>query len=82
MTPAGTDRRTSSTNSLGGGDRTVFPVRVFWVPGGLPTRVKLAGLISGRETYRPPVMLQRAILKKDPSRARIVAGEPAGGRDA
>lgn len=58
-------------------DRTVVPVRVFWVPGGLPTRVKLAGLIAGRETYRPPEMLQRAILKKDPSRARIVAGEPA-----
>ncbi|MCW1957093.1 MAG: glycerol-3-phosphate 1-O-acyltransferase [Mycobacterium sp.] len=60
-----------------GEDRTVVPVRVFWVPGGLPTRVKLAGLISGRDTYRPPEMLQRAILKKDPSRARIVAGEPA-----
>ncbi len=58
-------------------DRTVIPVRVFWVPGGLPTRVKLAGLISGRDTYRPPQVLQRAILRKDPSRARIVAGEPA-----
>ncbi|MGI9124410.1 MAG: glycerol-3-phosphate 1-O-acyltransferase, partial [Mycobacterium sp.] len=60
-----------------GNDRTVVPVRVFWVPGGLPTRVKLAGLISGRDHYRPPEILQRAILKKDPSRARIVAGEPA-----
>ena len=60
-----------------GEDRTVVPVRVFWVPGGLPTRVKLVGLISGRETYRPPEFLQRAILRKDPSRARIVAGEPA-----
>ncbi len=58
-------------------DRTVVPVRVFWVPGGLPTRVKLAGLISGRETYRPPAVLQKAILKKDPSRARVVAGDPA-----
>ena len=58
-------------------DRTVVPVRVFWVPGGLPTRVKLAGLMSGRETYRPPEILQRAILKKDPSRARVVAGDPA-----
>jgi glycerol-3-phosphate O-acyltransferase len=60
-----------------GEDRSVVPVRVFWVPGGLPTRVKLVGLISGRDTYRPPEFLQRAILKKDPSRARIVAGEPA-----
>ena len=58
-------------------DRTVVPVRVFWVPGGLPTRVKVVGLLSGRETYRPPEILQRAILRKNPSRARIVAGEPA-----
>jgi glycerol-3-phosphate O-acyltransferase len=58
-------------------DRNVVPVRVFWVPGGLPTRVKLAGLIAGRDTYRPPEILQRAILRKDPSRARVVAGEPA-----
>ena len=65
-------------NELNAGeDRTVVPVRVFWVPGGLPTRVKLAGLISGRDTYRPPEILQHAILRKDPSRARIVAGEPA-----
>ncbi len=60
-----------------GDDRSVVPVRVFWVPGGLPTRVKLAGLISGRETYRPPKLLQRGILHKDSSRARIVAGDPA-----
>ena len=60
-----------------GEDRSVVPVRVFWVPGGLPTRVKLVGLVSGRETYRPPERLQQAILRKDPSRARIVAGEPA-----
>jgi glycerol-3-phosphate O-acyltransferase len=58
-------------------DRSVVPVRVFWVPGGLPTRVKLVGLISGRDTYRPPEILQRRILRKDPSRARVVAGEPA-----
>ena len=58
-------------------DRTVVPVRVFWVPGGLPTRVKVVGLLSGRETYRPPEIVQRAILRKNPSRARIVAGEPA-----
>ncbi|BBZ76778.1 glycerol-3-phosphate acyltransferase [Mycolicibacterium anyangense] len=61
----------------GSEDRLVVPVRVFWVPGGLPTRVKVVGLISGRDTYRPPEMLQRSILRKDPTRARIVAGEPA-----
>jgi glycerol-3-phosphate O-acyltransferase len=60
-----------------GEDRLVVPVRVFWVPGGLPTRVKVVGLLSGRDTYRPPEFLQRRILRKDPSRARIVAGEPA-----
>ncbi|OMC29604.1 glycerol-3-phosphate acyltransferase [Mycobacterium sp. GA-1841] len=58
-------------------DRLVVPVRVFWVPGGLPTRLKVVGLISGRDTYRPPEILQRRILRKDPSRARMVAGEPA-----
>jgi len=58
-------------------DRSVVPVRVFWVPGGLPTRLKVVALLSGRDTYRPPELLQRRILKKDPSRARVVAGEPA-----
>ncbi len=58
-------------------DRAVVPVRVFWMPGGLPTRSKVAALISGRDTYRPPEILQRRILKRDPSRARVVAGEPA-----
>jgi glycerol-3-phosphate O-acyltransferase len=58
-------------------DRSVVPVRVFWVPGGLPTRFKVVAFISGRDTYRPPEILQRRILRKDPSRARVVAGEPA-----
>src|SRR3546814_10510337 len=39
-------------------------------------------LVTGVQTcalpiYRPPEILQRRILRKDPSRARIVAGEPA-----
>lgn len=58
-------------------DRTVIPVRVFWVPAGLPTRIHLIGWLTGRDTYRPPEFLQRRILRKDPTRARIVAGEPA-----
>ncbi|MGV9801076.1 glycerol-3-phosphate 1-O-acyltransferase [Mycobacterium sp. NPDC003449] len=58
-------------------DRQVVPVRVFWVPAGLPTRLKVMALISDRDTYRPPELLQRRILRKDPSRARVVAGEPA-----
>lgn len=58
-------------------DRSVVPVRVFWVPGGLPTRSKVVALLSGRDTYCPPKVLQHRILKRDPSRARVVAGEPA-----
>lgn len=58
-------------------DRSVVPVRVFWVPGGLPTRSKVVALLSGRDTYCPPQMLQHRILKRDPARARVVAGEPA-----
>lgn len=58
-------------------DRSVVPVRVFWVPGGLPTRSKVVAFISGRDTYRPPKLLQRNILHKNPARARVVAGEPA-----
>jgi glycerol-3-phosphate O-acyltransferase len=50
---------------------------VFWIPGGLPTRSKVVALLSGRDTYRPPPILQHRILKKDPTRARVVAGEPA-----
>ncbi|MGE2719772.1 glycerol-3-phosphate 1-O-acyltransferase [Mycolicibacterium celeriflavum] len=60
-----------------GEDRSVVPVRVFWVPGGLPTRSKIVAVISGRDTYRPPEILQRRILRRDRSRARVVAGEPA-----
>ncbi|MGV0835086.1 glycerol-3-phosphate 1-O-acyltransferase [Mycolicibacterium thermoresistibile] len=60
-----------------GEDRSVVPVRVFWVPGGLPDRFKLMRLMTGRDTYRPPDKLQSLILKRDPSRARVVAGEPA-----
>ena len=58
-------------------DRSVVPVRVFWVPGGLPTRSKVVAFLSGRDTYRPPKLLQSGILRKDSARARVVAGEPA-----
>jgi glycerol-3-phosphate O-acyltransferase len=58
-------------------DRSVVPVRVFWIPGGLPTRSKVVAFLSGRDTYRPPEILQRRILRKDLSRVRVVAGEPA-----
>ena len=74
-TVAATGRRTRRKLNAAE-DRTVVPVRVFWVPGGLHPG---EGRRSDRRPrdHRPPQMLQRAILKKDPSRARIVAGEPA-----
>ncbi|WP_370501118.1 hypothetical protein NWT09_12575 [Mycolicibacterium sp. jd] len=40
-------------------------------------RSTLSAMLAGRDTYRPPRPLQRRILRNDPSRARIVAGEAA-----
>ena len=75
--PSGVVAQLVQQLEAGGEDRSVIPVRVYWVPGGLPTRVKVVGLISGRDSYRPPELIQRRILRRDPSRARVVAGEPA-----
>jgi len=75
--PAGVVAQLVQQLEVGGEDRSVIPVRVYWVPGGLPTRVKVVGLISGRDSYRPPEWIQRRILRRDPSRAQVVAGEPA-----
>ena len=59
-------------------DRSVVPVRVFWMPDSrTSTRSALAGLLAGRDPYRPKESRQRRILRDDPSRARVVAGEPA-----
>ncbi|HZA09586.1 glycerol-3-phosphate 1-O-acyltransferase [Mycobacterium sp.] len=59
-------------------DRSVVPVRVFWMPQrNLSNPSKLAGLLAGRDPYRPSEHTQRKILREDPSRARVVAGEPA-----
>ena len=57
--------------------RSVVPVRVIWGPRGLSTRSKLLRLLAGRDTYRPSDWRQRRILSKNPSRARVVAGESA-----
>ena len=46
-------------------------------PAACPPRSKVVAFLSGRDTYRPPKLLQRGILRKDASRARVVAGEPA-----
>ena len=59
-------------------DRSVVPVRVFWIPDSSTSGgSKLAGLLTGRDPYRPNPRRQRRILQNDPSRARVVAGESA-----
>jgi glycerol-3-phosphate O-acyltransferase len=59
-------------------DRSVVPVRVFWLPPADRGRVaKLAGLLPGRDPYQPNQRQQRHILRHDPQRARVVAGESA-----
>ncbi len=60
------------------GDLTVVPVRALWVPeSNLSNRSKLLGLLAGRDPYRPTKRKQRQILRTDPTRARVVAGETA-----
>ncbi|WP_068178308.1 glycerol-3-phosphate 1-O-acyltransferase [Mycobacterium sp. UM_CSW] len=59
-------------------DRSVVPVRVFWLPAANRGRVaKLAGLLPGQDPYHPNPRQQRHIIRNDPLRARVVAGEPA-----
>jgi glycerol-3-phosphate O-acyltransferase len=61
-----------------GEDRSVVPVRVFWLPPADRSRMaKVAGLLPGRDPYHPNQRQQRHILRTDPLRARIVAGESA-----
>jgi glycerol-3-phosphate O-acyltransferase len=61
-----------------GEDRSVVPVRVFWLPPADRGRVaKLAGLLPGRDPYHPNQRQQRQILRNDARRARVVAGESA-----
>jgi glycerol-3-phosphate O-acyltransferase len=61
-----------------GDDRSIVPVRVFWLPPADRGRVaKLAGLLPGRDPYSPNERRQRQIVRSAPYRARVVAGEPA-----
>jgi glycerol-3-phosphate O-acyltransferase len=61
-----------------GEDRSIVPVRVFWLPPADRGRVaKLAGLLPGRDPYHPNQHQQRRILRSAPRRARVVAGEAA-----
>lgn len=67
------------TDALESNDRrSVLPVRVFWMPEQGATAVsKLAGLVTGRHPYHPTVGHQNRILRRDPSRANVIAGDPA-----
>jgi glycerol-3-phosphate O-acyltransferase len=59
-------------------DRSIVPVRVFWLPPANRGRIaKLAGLLPGRDPYHPNQRQQQKILRDDPQRARVVAGESA-----
>jgi glycerol-3-phosphate O-acyltransferase len=61
-----------------GDDRSIVPVRVFWLPPPDRSRIaKVAGLLPGRDPYHPNERQQRQILRNDSHRARVVAGEPA-----
>jgi glycerol-3-phosphate O-acyltransferase len=59
-------------------DRSIVPVRVFWLPEPNRGRVaKLAGLLPGRDPYHPNQRQQERIVRTAPQRARVVAGEAA-----
>jgi glycerol-3-phosphate O-acyltransferase len=61
-----------------GEDRSIVPVRVFWLPpANRGKAAKLAGLLPGRDPYHPSQHQQRRILRTDPRRALVVAGEAA-----
>ncbi|OBJ20975.1 glycerol-3-phosphate 1-O-acyltransferase [Mycobacterium colombiense] len=61
-----------------GEDRSIVPVRVFWLPEPDRSRAaKLAGLLPGRDPYHPNERQQERIVRTAPQRARVVAGEAA-----
>lgn len=59
-------------------DRSVVPVRVFWMPRADASALsRLAALIPGQNPYQPSERQQRRIVRNEPSRTRVVAGESA-----
>ncbi|KAA8969587.1 glycerol-3-phosphate 1-O-acyltransferase [Mycobacterium sp.] len=59
-------------------DRSIVPVRVFWLPrAGASTLSRIAALLPGRDPYHPSERRQRHIVRSEPGRARVVAGESA-----
>jgi glycerol-3-phosphate O-acyltransferase len=59
-------------------DRSIVPVRVFWMPRADASALSRVGaLLPGRNPYHPGERQQRHIVRAEPSRARVVAGESA-----
>ncbi|OBF82877.1 glycerol-3-phosphate acyltransferase [Mycobacterium sp. 852002-51163_SCH5372311] len=61
-----------------GGDRSVVPVQVTWLPPADRSKLdKVAGLLPGRDPYHPNQRQQQRILRNDPRRALVLTGESA-----
>jgi glycerol-3-phosphate O-acyltransferase len=59
-------------------DRSVVPVRVFWLPrSGASALSRVAAVLPGRDPYHPKERQQLRIVRSEPARARVVAGESA-----
>jgi glycerol-3-phosphate O-acyltransferase len=59
-------------------DRSIVPVRVFWMPrADASASSRVAALLPGRNPYHPSERQQRHIVRAEPSRAQVVAGESA-----
>ncbi|HEX7322770.1 MAG TPA: glycerol-3-phosphate 1-O-acyltransferase [Mycobacterium sp.] len=58
--------------------RSVVPVRVLWLArADASTLSRVVALLPGRDPYHPSEHQQRHIVRTEPSRARVVAGEAA-----
>jgi glycerol-3-phosphate O-acyltransferase len=61
-----------------GEDRSIVPVQVVWLPPADRSKIDMvAGLLPGRDPYHPTQRQQRRILRTDPRRALVIAGESA-----
>jgi len=60
-------------------DTNLVPVRVAWLPEERADRraARLADMLPGRDPYQPSERQQQRILARQPSRVRVLAGEPA-----
>ena len=61
-----------------GEQRSVVPLRVFWLPQAEASAVsRVVALLPGHDPYHPNERQQGRIVRREPARARVVAGEPA-----